>query len=133
MHGVGAVLLRHVDADETAVVPAPSAFSLAAARLGWSLPDCALVSLHWREPDRGGPLLQPGARVLTLTSDGLGPAALARLLTEAGFGESRFMVLEALGGPRERIRATTAADFNLSNIDPLNTVAIDVAASASAR
>src|SRR5882672_9923467 len=33
VYGVGAVLARHVDARETLVVPAPSAFSLAAARL----------------------------------------------------------------------------------------------------
>src|SRR5262249_8541215 len=33
-YGVGAVLARHVAPDETVVVPAPSAFSLAAARLG---------------------------------------------------------------------------------------------------
>jgi precorrin-6Y C5,15-methyltransferase (decarboxylating) len=133
LHGVGAVLSRHVDAREIVVVPAPSAFSLAAARLGWSLADCALVSLHGRELDRVRPHLHPGARVLALTSDGEGPAALAGLLAAAGFGASRFIVLEALGGPRERIRATTAGEFDLTPIDPLNTVAIEVAASAGAR
>jgi precorrin-6B C5,15-methyltransferase / cobalt-precorrin-6B C5,C15-methyltransferase len=133
LHGVGAVLSRHVEPSETTVVPAPSAFSLAAARLGWSLADCALVSLHGRELDRVRPHLQPGARVLALTSDGEGPAALAGLLTAAGFGASRFIVLEALGGPRERIRTTAAAEFDLTPIDPLNSVAIEVAASAGAR
>src|SRR5271154_2482386 len=42
MHGVGAVLARHIDASGMLVVPAPSAFSLAAARLGWALPETAL-------------------------------------------------------------------------------------------
>jgi len=42
-------------------------------------------------------------------------------------------VLEALGGPRERVRATTAAGFNLSAIDPLNVVAIEVVADENAR
>ena len=97
LYGVGAVLARHVDPAETVVVPAPSAFSLAAARLGWPLADCALVSLHGRELDRVRPHLQPGARVLALTSDGEGPAALAGLLASAGFGASRLTVLEALG------------------------------------
>ena len=86
------------------MVPAPSAFSLAAARLGWSLPETALVSLHGRTLDLVRPHLQPGARILALTSDGEGPAALARLLAETGFGASRLTILEALGGPRERIR-----------------------------
>src|ERR1700757_4769878 len=35
-YGVGAVLARHIDPREMIVLQAPSAFSLAAARLGWS-------------------------------------------------------------------------------------------------
>jgi precorrin-6Y C5,15-methyltransferase (decarboxylating) len=132
-HGIGALLARHVAASETMVVPAPSAFSLAAARLGWPLAECALVSLHGRELDRVRPHLQPGVRVLALTSDGEGPAALAGLLAAAGFGASRLTLLEALGGPRERIRATTAAEFHLGQADPLNTVAIEVVAADGAR
>ena len=132
-YGIGALLARHVAASETMVVPAPSAFSLAAARLGWPLAECALVSLHGRELDRVRPHLQPGARVLALTSDGEGPSALAGLLAAAGFGASRVTVLEALGGPRERIRATTAAEFDLGQADPLNTVAIEVVAADGAR
>ncbi len=50
-YGVGAVLARHIDAREMIVVPAPSAFSLAAARLGWSLPRTVLLSLHGRTLD----------------------------------------------------------------------------------
>jgi precorrin-6Y C5,15-methyltransferase (decarboxylating) len=132
-HGVGAVLARHVDPGETVVVPAASAFNLAAARLGWPLADCALVSLHGRALDLVRPHLQPGARVLALTSDADGPAALARLLGESGFGPSRLTVLEALGGPRETIRVATAAGFDLAEIDALNTVAIEVAAAPGAR
>jgi len=132
-HGVGAVLARHVDPAETIVLPAPSAFSLAAARLGWALQDCALVSLHGRALDRIRPHLQPGARVLALTSDGEGPAALARLLAATGFGGSRLTVLEALGGPRERIRAAHADAFDLGAVDALNTVAIEVIAAPGAR
>ena len=100
VYGVGSVLARHVAPEETLVVPAPSAFSLAAARLGWALPETALVSLHGRTLDLIRPQLQAGARVLALTSDGAGPAALARLLAGSGFPASRLTVLEALGGPR---------------------------------
>jgi precorrin-6B C5,15-methyltransferase / cobalt-precorrin-6B C5,C15-methyltransferase len=133
MHGVGAVLARHIDAQEMLVVPAPSAFSLAAARLGWALPETSLISLHARALDFVRPHLQPGARVIALTSDGAAPAALAHLLDDTGFGGSRLVVLEALGGPRERMRATTAAAFDLRDVDALNTVAIEVAASPGAR
>ena len=125
-YGVGAVLARHIEAREMVVVSAPSAFSLAAARLGWSLQRTVLLSLHGRMLDLIRPHLQPASDILALTSDGDGPAALARLLTESGFGASRLTVLEALGGPRERIRATTAAGFDLGTTDALNVVAIEV-------
>ncbi len=132
-YGVGAVLARHIDVREMIVVPAPSAFSLAAARLGWSLPQVVLLSLHGRTLDLIRPHLQPGARVLALTSDGDAPAALAKLLAETGFGASPLTVLEALGGPREKIRGTTAAGYDLGTADALNTVAIEIAAAPDAR
>jgi precorrin-6Y C5,15-methyltransferase (decarboxylating) len=54
-------------------------------------------------------------------------------LAETGFGESRLTVLEALGGAKERIRATTAAGFDLADIAELNLVGIEVAAAPGAR
>ena len=132
-YGVGAVLAHHIDAREMLVVSAPSAFSLAAARLGWPLPQTVLLSLHGRNLDLVRPHLQPGASILVLTSDGGGPAALAKLLAETGFGASRLTVLEALGGPRERIRGTTAAGFEFGTTDALNVVAIELTAAPEAR
>jgi precorrin-6B C5,15-methyltransferase / cobalt-precorrin-6B C5,C15-methyltransferase len=133
VYGVGSVLLRHIDPRETVAVPAPSTFSLAASRLGWALPETVQLSLHGRSLDLVRPHLHPGARVLALTSDGEGPAVLARLLADTGFGRSRLTVLEALGGARERIRSTTAAAFDLGEIDPLNAVALEIEASPDAR
>jgi precorrin-6Y C5,15-methyltransferase (decarboxylating) len=132
-YGVGVVLARHVEAREMIVLPAPSAFSLAAARLGWSLPETALLSLHGRTIDLVRPHLQPGARILALTSDGEGPAALAKILKLTGFGASRLTVLEALGGPRERVLTTTADASDLGTFDALNTLAIEVVAAPGAR
>ena len=132
-YGVGSLLASHVPVEEMLVVPAPSAFSLAAARLGWPLPETVLLSLHGRALDRIRPHLHPAARILALTSDSDGPAALASLLARSGFGPSRLTVLEALGGARERIRAATAARFDLSGISELNMVAIEVAAEPGAR
>ena len=132
-YGVGAVLAQKINPREMIVLPAPSAFSLAAARLGWSLPHTTLLSAHGRTLDLLRPHLQPGAHILALTSDGDGPTALARLLAETGFGASPLIVLEALGGPRERVRATTAADFGFGAVDALNIVAIEVKAAPDAR
>lgn len=132
-YGVGSVLAAHVPPDETLVVTAPSSFSLAAARLGWALPDLALVSLHGRTIDRIRPHLHPGARVLALTSDREGPKALAGLLVESGFGASPLTVLEALGGPSERIRTIRASQFDLAGIAELNIAAVEVEAAPGAR
>ena len=132
-YGVGSVLAGHVPPEETLVLPAPSAFSLAAARMGWPLPETILVSLHGRALDRIRPHLHPGARILALTSDAEGPSALARLLAETGFGGSQITVLEALGGGNERIRTAHATDFGISDIAALNLAAIEVAAAPDAR
>jgi precorrin-6Y C5,15-methyltransferase (decarboxylating) len=130
--GVGATLARAIPAEDMEVVPAPSAFSLAAARLGWSLPEVALVSTHGRPMALVRPHLQPGAKVLVLTSDGEGPSALAHLLVESGFGASQLTVLEALGGPDERITTTRADAFARTDVAALNLCALVVAAGPGA-
>ncbi len=132
-HGAGATLARHVAANEIRSIPAPSAFSLAANRFGWSLPDIETISLHGRPIDLIRCLLHTGTRILALTSDANGPSSIARLLTSLGFGPSRLTVLESLGGPRERVRTATAADFGLAEINPLNVLAIEVQSLSEAR
>jgi precorrin-6Y C5,15-methyltransferase (decarboxylating) len=132
-HGVGATLARHTRPDEMRVYPHPSSFSLAAARLGWPLQDVLSLSLHGRPLDLIRPHLHPGTRILALTSDEHGPAQLAALLTEAGFGISIVTVLEALGGPNETIRSHVAMNFALDGINPLNLCAISVVALPGAR
>ncbi len=131
--GVGATLARHVQAGEFTAYPAPSAFSLAASRLGWPLQEIETVSLHGRPVDLVRPLLHPGRRIAALTSDEKGPAELAALLTESGFGRSRMTVLEALGGTAERIRSAQAGRFALADVNALNVVAIEVSAEPGAR
>jgi len=131
--GMGATLARSIDDAEMVTIPAPSSFSLAASRLGWALQDVALVSLHGRPLDLIRPHLQPGARILALTSDETGPRRLAALLTATGFGASGFTVLEALGGARERVTRHRATDFALDSVDTLNVCAIEVVAGKAAR
>lgn len=133
LHGVGSTLAREIPAAEMTVVPAPSAFSLAASRLGWALPETGCVSLHGKPIDLIRPHLHPGARLLALTSDAQGPALVARLLAVTGFGASRLHVLEALGGPREQVRSATAESFTLAEGDALNVLAVEVVAAPDAR
>jgi precorrin-6Y C5,15-methyltransferase (decarboxylating) len=132
-YGVGTLLGAHVGPQEMQCFPAPSAFSLAAARLNWSLQDCCLVSLHGRELERIIPALQPHAKILCLSWDETTPPRLAKLLCERALGQSRIVVMEAMGGPRERTRATAAEAFHMEGIDPLNLVALEIATTAQSR
>lgn len=132
-HGVGVTLARVMPAPEMRAIPAPSAVSLAAARLGWALQEIEAISLHGRPLDHIRPLLHPGARIVALTSDGDAPAAIAALLTKLGFGPSRLTVLEALGGPEERVSSARADAFAAKNINSLNTLAIQVESASEAR
>lgn len=132
-YGVGVTLSRRIARAEMRVFPAPSALSLAASRLGWALQDTVYVSLHGRPIDLIRPHLHPGSRILALTSDSDGPAALAVLLAESGFGGSAMTVLEALGGARERVSSHRADRFALVDADMLNVCAVEVAAGADAR
>jgi precorrin-6Y C5,15-methyltransferase (decarboxylating) len=133
MHGIGSLLSRHVSREEVVAYPAPSAFSLAAARLQWPLSEVSLLSLCGRPVDLIRPHLQSGGRILALTSDERTPAALAELLVDNGFPRSRITVLEALGGPKERVRSASAVAFSLAGINPLNVVAVEVVADPQAR
>jgi precorrin-6Y C5,15-methyltransferase (decarboxylating) len=131
--GVGAMLMRRFAAEEMICVPAPSAFALAASRLGWSQQDCAMVSLHGRPLEAIIPHLRGLARILALSWDDETPAKLAALLAARGMGRSKITVCEAMGGPRERIRTTEAQGFALENIAALNTIALEVVADSGAR
>ena len=126
LHGVGVTLSRLVPPGSMCVYPAPSAFSLAAARLGWPLQETTCLSVHGRSVDNMRAWLQPGRRLLLLTSGAEDPAQIAALLCRDGFAASLVTVLEALGGPHERIRTKTASLFDVSDINPLNVVAIEV-------
>jgi precorrin-6B C5,15-methyltransferase / cobalt-precorrin-6B C5,C15-methyltransferase len=132
-YGVGDLISRHVAREEIVCVPSPSAFSLAAARLGWSQQDCALISLHGRAFERISPHLHPRARIIALSWDEMTPARIAEHLASHGMGASRLVVLEHLGGQHERIRETRAEAFDFGDVAALNTVAIDVVAEAGAR
>jgi precorrin-6Y C5,15-methyltransferase (decarboxylating) len=131
--GVGATLAPQLVPGEFVCHPAPSSLSLAAARLAWPLQDTEVVSLHGRELHEVVRFLVPGRRVLALSWDRETPARLAALLTARGFGRTRLSVLEALGGPEERVREACADQFDLSGIADLNIVGLSLSAEPGAR
>ena len=127
-YGVGTVIARHFPLDEMRVHPAPSAFSLACARLGWSQPEVEFLSLHGRPLATLRSAMWPGARVLALSHDATTPARIAGMLRDAGYGDSRIVVLERMGATAERVREASAREFALEDVHDFNTVAIECAA-----
>lgn len=129
-HGVGATLSRQVPAEEMRVIPAPSSCSLAAARLGWPLRELTCLSVVARPVAALNQHLHAGMRLLVLSNDEHSPAVIAAQLHERGFGASRFVVFEHLGGPLERQIEATAESWNHEPVARLNLVAIECQASA---
>jgi len=125
MHGIGATLARRMDADRLTVHPAASTFSLACARLGWVASEATLVSAVGDTVASIGWALQPGRRLLAYVAGESGAASVAALLREQGLGPSRLILLEALGGPDERIVESTADAWGDAPAGPVHSVAVE--------
>ena len=106
--GAGSVLAQRYAAREWRALPALSSFTLAAAELGWPLEQTTCLGLHAAPLGRLAAHLAPGARLIVLLRDGDALGALAELLCARGFGATSVTVLEALGGPRQRVTQFTA-------------------------
>lgn len=107
--GAGGSLARDLDPGEWRSFPAPSTFSLIAARLGWRLEEVSRLGLHAAPLTRMVPDLQDGRRLIVLLE---GPNAVQPaldLLAKRGFGASAIRLAECVGGPQERIRLITRA------------------------
>ncbi|MGH2848168.1 MAG: precorrin-6y C5,15-methyltransferase (decarboxylating) subunit CbiE [Thermoleophilaceae bacterium] len=125
LYGIGATLARRLDPERMRVYPHPSAFAIACARLGWPATEVALVSAVGRPAEVVGRLLQPGRRLVAYVAGADGAAAIAGVARERGFGASRLVVLEQLGGAAERLHEATPDDWGECAADPLHAVALD--------
>ncbi len=115
-HGVGGSLADQLHPKEWRVYPAPSVFSIAAARLGWRIEETLCVGLHAAPFEKLRNRLSRGTAAICLIRDGAAAADLAAWLTSRGFGKSPCWLLEALGGPRERVTAFEARAFSAKDV-----------------
>ena len=132
-YGVARKILARIPLAEVRVIPNVSALSLAAARMGWSLPDCDTLTVHGRSPANVEPFMQPGARLIILTDGDESVREVARRLVRRGFGESPMTALEAMGGPDERRIDFTAGQVPEASFGPLLTLTVACRASADAQ
>lgn len=130
--GAGSSVARHLAPEEWVAHPAPSTFSLATAHLGWGLQDVVCLGLHAAPLERLRPHLAGGARLIVLLRDGAAVAELAALLAGHGFGASRLHVMEALGGPRERVRMARADEMDFIDVAHPVAVAVECAGAGPA-
>ena len=124
LSGIGTTLVKRF--GNVRIVPGVSSVTLARARLRWPAEETDVVRVVGRDVHRVARALAPGARLLVLSTDATSPAKVAQLLTARGFGDSRLIVLEQLGGPRERRLDGVARSWS-HEVDPLNIVAIECA------
>ena len=132
-YGIGATLSRRVSPEEMTVIPSPSAFSLAAARLSWPLQEVETLSLHGRPVSLLQPFIQPGVKLLALTGRGETIHEAAHLLCARGFGKSKLTVLENMGSTDERVVSLAADESSEQAFDDFNTLAIECIASPDAQ
>ena len=130
--GVGTMLWREFPDEGILTIPAPSAFSLACARLGWSAEETVGVTLHGRPIETIRAFLAPGQRLFVLSHDGGTPAAVAAELTAVGYGASVLTVLAHMGGRDEACVQGRAESWREAALPALNTIAVECRAGGRA-
>lgn len=128
-YGVARKMMTFIPFEEMTIIPHISAFSLAASRMGWSLPDCDTLTLHGRPAANLETFIQPDAKLIVLTADASTIPEIASRLQARGFGQSQLTVLENLGGESEKVSLyLPSAEYS-----SLNTVCIHCIASPGAK
>jgi len=130
--GAGSTLVRTIPASEMRIIPAPSAYSLAAARLGWPLDRVDCLTVHGRPLETVVPFIVPSAKLLIYCHNGETPKKIAGLLCDRGYVGSLMTALSHLGGPEEAVCEATAKDWADAAVPSLTTLAIDCVAAPGA-
>ena len=115
-YGAGAAILRKFPLNDIEVLPGPSTFGWAAARMGWPIESVSCVGLHAKPVEHIRSLIASKRKIIALMRDGDQVVSLAAYLAKIGFGKTKLHVLEALGGENEKIREVVAENYNLRNV-----------------
>ncbi len=109
--GIGASLINRFGADACLVIPHVSGLQMAAARMGWPIAACKILTIHGRAIDQILPSCQRRARLLVIAENGQSAPQVAQLLTENGFGDADITALTHLGGDDEATFHAKAVDW----------------------
>jgi precorrin-6Y C5,15-methyltransferase (decarboxylating) len=121
--GIGSTLIELLGPDAVRIIPTLSSVAIARARMGWPAETVEVVRDHRVVPRH----LAPGQRIIVLSADGTTPTQVARLLVEAGYGDSVMTVLTNLGAADESRTDAAAVTWDEAEVPALNLVAITCA------
>jgi precorrin-6Y C5,15-methyltransferase (decarboxylating) len=111
--GIVRMLAERLGPQNLEVLPAPSAVSVAFARLGLPWDDAVVISAHGRALERAvdAAVASGAAKLAFLTAPGAPPEALAAALLAAGAADARVVVATSLGTAAESVTETTLSDL----------------------
>ncbi|MGH9091353.1 MAG: precorrin-6y C5,15-methyltransferase (decarboxylating) subunit CbiE, partial [Acidimicrobiales bacterium] len=122
--GVVGALLRTVDRRSLRVLPAPSAVSLAFARLGLPWDDATVMAAGGRPLADAAGVLRTAPKAAVLTSPDAPPEAVGRALLDAGAAMDLVAVCSRLGSPDEQVMEVTLSELAAGRWDPRSVVVL---------
>ena len=127
--GIGKWFGKHFAAHQLCFYPAVSSIQAACHRLGYSLQDVTVLSLHGRPLSNIRRHLKRGQTLVILTDQHSVPNALAEECRKARFTDSRITVCERLGYGDEAVRSFAVGELlhgANTAFDPLHVSVIEV-------
>jgi precorrin-6Y C5,15-methyltransferase (decarboxylating) len=117
--GIVRLLAQRLGPEHLEVLPAPSAVSIAFARLGLPWDDAVVISAHGRPLEQAvdAAIASRAAKLAFLTAPDAPPEALAKALLAAGAADVRAVVATSLGTPSESVTETTLCDLARGTFD----------------
>jgi precorrin-6Y C5,15-methyltransferase (decarboxylating) len=125
-YGIGAWLMRTFTLKNLSFYPNVSSIQVACHRLGLSLQDVNVVSLHGRPLLSLRRHLQSNSTLVLLTDQFSQPKHIAQECVQAGLDQSDIIVCEALGYEQEKVRSFVAESLieTALDFDPLNVIVV---------
>ncbi|WOD06624.1 precorrin-6y C5,15-methyltransferase (decarboxylating) subunit CbiE [Marinomonas sp. GJ51-6] len=125
-YGIGAWLIRTFSKTQLNFYPNVSSIQVACHRLGLSLQDVQVVSLHGRPLVSLRRCLKANQTLVLLTDQHSQPQHIAQECIKAGLSGSEIIVCEALGYEQEQVRSFTTDELinNEFVFDPLNVILV---------
>lgn len=132
LYGIGGSLLQlyersHLEQPlEVEVYPAPSALSLACAKLHWPVQDAEIVSTVGRPLGHVIRAVDSGARTLVFVAGGFQVPEIAELLVSGGHSQAEMWALCDLGTVQEKMQVLGPASTAVNQVVPAKLVMLAI-------